>query len=184
MSAFIVDKSHIDLLVNAAYHGPAGGWDTIDFPLRWSHTHPTRGEGESRQLSPGEMSALGDLLVIECVASVACRYPRDAPEELPGPTDNYYLEPYSFTAPGYTATAPEVLKALDCYEYQSCEHPGWPASEAHAVCKALRRAVLCQVDGYDESPWAWDDTQLATARARQRPRPGAGRGLLVDRPQP
>ncbi|GAA2678959.1 MULTISPECIES: hypothetical protein [Actinosynnema] len=35
-----------------------------------------------------------------------------------------------------------VLKAVACFEYQSCEHPSWPDSEAHDLMEALHIAVL------------------------------------------
>lgn len=37
-----------------------------------------------------------------------------------------------------------VLKALACFDYQSCEHPGWPSSEAHGLMEALHTAVLAR----------------------------------------
>ncbi|QFZ20551.1 hypothetical protein [Saccharothrix syringae] len=35
-----------------------------------------------------------------------------------------------------------VLKAVTCFNYQSCEHPGWPDSEAHDLMHTLRTAIL------------------------------------------
>ncbi|MGM1065623.1 hypothetical protein [Saccharothrix sp. Mg75] len=35
-----------------------------------------------------------------------------------------------------------LLRAVDCYTYQSCEHPGWEDSEAHALTRRLHAAVL------------------------------------------
>jgi len=32
----------------------------------------------------------------------------------------------------------QIYKAVQCYEYQSCEHDGWLTSEAHAICLSLR----------------------------------------------
>jgi hypothetical protein len=46
-----------------------------------------------------------------------------------------------------------ILKAIACYEYQSCEHPGWTTSEAHAFCEALRRRMIHHLPGYEEAPW-------------------------------
>jgi len=37
-----------------------------------------------------------------------------------------------------------VLKAIDCYDYQSCEHQGWGASRAAQFCTLLRLAVLAE----------------------------------------
>lgn len=35
-----------------------------------------------------------------------------------------------------------VLKAVACFEYQSCEHPGWPDSHAHDLMEDLHAAIL------------------------------------------
>ena len=61
----------------------------------------------------------------------------------------------------------EACKAIDCYEYQSCEHPGWRDSGAKAFCERLRSALIGAMHGYEEAEWHWD-TELAMARA---PRP-------------
>ena len=53
----------------------------------------------------------------------------------------------------FTATVPEVLKATDCYEYQSCEHPEWPSSNAHDFIQALRKDAWRLLEGYEEAPW-------------------------------
>jgi hypothetical protein len=46
-------------------------------------------------------------------------------------------------------SAVAILKALDCYEYQSCEHDGWRDSEAFAFCEALRGTLISKLPGYD-----------------------------------
>ena len=62
--------------------------------------------------------------------------------------------PYFFERPpGVTLEPLTVLKALDCYEYQSCEDPGWADSEAAHFCEALRRATIRMLPGYDKAPW-------------------------------
>ncbi|HEX9337733.1 MAG TPA: hypothetical protein VF892_17690 [Pseudonocardiaceae bacterium] len=38
-----------------------------------------------------------------------------------------------------------VLRVLACYEYQSCEHPGWPRGDAYRWCQRLRRAALARL---------------------------------------
>lgn len=47
----------------------------------------------------------------------------------------------------------QVCKAIACYEYQSCEHPGWRTSEARAYCHALRVAWCKKLPGYEEAEW-------------------------------
>ncbi|MEU1527114.1 hypothetical protein ABZ413_33490 [Nocardia rhamnosiphila] len=41
-----------------------------------------------------------------------------------------------------------VLKAIDCYAYQSCEHPEWKDSDAHAWVTQLREAIYTAAPGY------------------------------------
>lgn len=35
-----------------------------------------------------------------------------------------------------------VLKAVSCFDYQTCEHPGWPDSEVHGLTAALHDVIL------------------------------------------
>ena len=55
----------------------------------------------------------------------------------------------------------EALKALDCYEYQSCEHPEWETSEAFEFCRAMRNLLIGCLPGYDAAQWEWDDAPVA-----------------------
>jgi hypothetical protein len=57
------------------------------------------------------------------------------------------------------------LKAISCYEYQSCEHPGWRKSEAHAFCEALRDMAIGCLPGYDDAPWEINDAQVFNTRS-------------------
>ncbi len=54
----------------------------------------------------------------------------------------------------------QVLKALDCYGYQSSEHPGWNDSEAHRFCDVLRRRYGATLPGYDDALWEVDRAEL------------------------
>ena len=98
-------------------------------------------------------SEVGDMLVRECVRSVHYRY--DDSEELPGPDDAYWTEPYRF--PTYVRMGPGpaawLAKQIACYEYQACEHPEWDGSEAHALCEAMRLQILRTLPGYEAAPW-------------------------------
>jgi hypothetical protein len=35
-----------------------------------------------------------------------------------------------------------VLRAIACFDYQSCEHEEWPDSKAHDLMDALHAAIL------------------------------------------
>lgn len=61
--------------------------------------------------------------------------------ELPGPCDAYYVKPYVYEDCGYRPTAAELLSAIRCYGYQSCEHPGWAGSIAKRVCDLVQEEI-------------------------------------------
>jgi hypothetical protein len=173
MSAWVVSKTHIDLLVRAALHarevsghgfswwaveenGGYAGWRELD---EFAEERAPRYEGHEF-VSP---SALGQILVNENVMSVHHRYPDDNPDmgELPGPVDAYYMGPYVYENPGYTLTPGEVFAAIDCLDYQSCEHDEWMQSEAYAFLRALRVRYCQKVEGYAEAPHGWEQEDLA-----------------------
>jgi hypothetical protein len=160
MSAFIVGKAHIDALVIAAVYAEPGDCG----PLTWFARELTEDEktgayqaGEPwgpeapeiacevrRQATPDQADRIGQILMRENRLSVNHRYNENEVEDI-----------YSFTPIKGTVRVNPVmiLKAIDCYEYQSCEHPGWEGSEAHAFCEALRRRMIRRLPGYDEAPW-------------------------------
>jgi len=47
----------------------------------------------------------------------------------------------------------QVLKSIDCLDYQSCEHPGWAASEAKAFIDRLQSAAIHALPGYEAAIW-------------------------------
>lgn len=154
MSCFIVDNADIDVIINAAAQ-----YDLLD---------------------GADPRTLGATLLAENIASYRWRY-----EHVLEPADQADL-----AAMHYTLTATEaplhplaVLRALACYSYQSCEHPGWVTSAAFAVCESLtakaesllpayllewvntgwgwrsRRYQVC--DLYDRMPWDFTDVRDA-----------------------
>jgi len=54
-----------------------------------------------------------------------------------------------------------ALKAVCCYRYQSCEHPGWKGSEASRFCDALERVAVELLPGFSEAPWEWTADDVA-----------------------
>ena len=82
------------------------------------------------------------MLIDENAASVNYRY------------DENELFVYRYQRPRHTTwSAVELLKTVDCYEYQSCEHPGWAQSQAHAFCESLRARLIGTLPGYDDASW-------------------------------
>jgi len=130
VSAYMVPKGHIDVLVSAARQGRDR--------LRWWDTDPAvhvaNGETFSlefvrehmRELTDDNLGLVGAMLLNENRLSVNHRYREDEIEE-----------PYLFReTEGYPPKV--VLTAISGYEYQACEHPGWFTSEARQFCESLR----------------------------------------------
>lgn len=161
MSAYIVDKPHIDALVAAA----------IRLDASWWH------DGDRAYARREDPAVTGQMLVDANVESVSHRYPDDKLTELPGRLDAWWLVPYTFPKgrrpPSLTAVA--ILKAIDCYEYQACEPPGWETSEAAAFCRGLRDVAIGALPGYDEA--AWEITGQETVAD---PRPQFGRQSMEE----
>lgn len=159
MSAFMVSKRHIDLLVRTAYWGPR---DERDIRPDHAWYRPPFKGFSNWQLE--QCNDLGELLVKENLSSIHARYPDTIanPDATPGPIEQYWLEPYELGDWfGSRLTPIEALKALDCYEYQSCEHPEWEQSEAHEFCQRFRHSLIGRLPGYDDAPWEWSKKQAA-----------------------
>ena len=148
MSAFIVDRGHIRFLIDAGLRLPARLYE--DNTLSW----------RDRELTRETASAVGLMLWEECRRSVAYRYHDEPDADLPGPCEDGPRFGYVHTPCTKKIDPVEVLKAIDCYSYQSCEHPEWEASEAHAFCASLRSCAISCLPGYEKAPWGapegWD----------------------------
>lgn len=65
---------------------------------------------------------------------------------------------YRYRAADVWGMAPvQILKACNCLEYQSCEHPGWPDSQARANLEVIRAYAVRMLPGYDEAEWTIDE---------------------------
>lgn len=130
MSAWIVSKNHIDLLITAA--------------LSWE------------LLVPEQADAAGKLLWLECQKSVAYRYPRDADGEWPGPwfpelgrgLTLANIEAYGFTQLEGRVDPEVVQIAARSLAYQSCEHSGWITSAAYTLINQIHDAAESMLERY------------------------------------
>jgi hypothetical protein len=118
MSAYVVDKELIDRLVSGALH--------------------------AKLFNREQATEKGQMLWRENVVSVAYRYSlatRNAQElaEYEGDVEAYEYTPPD-TCPDCGAGSAEIISAIDCLDYQSCEHDGWQASAAYALLAQLRIA--------------------------------------------
>lgn len=164
MSAFLVSRAHVDVLVRLAISGAADAEPAarrLDFPARvkdesgrWRRVAPVDDLQHADLIDPSEV---GRILWAENAASVEHRYNEPA-----GNPD----EEYVYTDPGFAPTSAEAAKALVCIEFQSCEHPGWAGSTAFGIVQVLRSAVLASLPGTDRAPWAWGASDVAARRGR------------------
>jgi hypothetical protein len=154
MSAFVVSTVHIDAMLTAGLrlHLPYGDrplrwwWPEIDAPSdrgSWTSAEAQRQASErERTLTPDSAGRVGAMLLAENRRSMDHRYNEEELEE-----------PYLFRELPRVPDPIVVLKAIDGYRYQSCEHPIWAGSEAAAFCAALQeRAIQC-LPSYAEAPW-------------------------------
>ncbi|HEV2640048.1 MAG TPA: hypothetical protein VGX23_33245 [Actinocrinis sp.] len=133
MSASVVTKEHIDAIITGGLPKRGDtGW------IRWSD--PVEA-GRIHILNLDTADRAGSLLWQENRISVNHKY-RDGDE-----IDALY----TFRRLWHSPVA--VLKLIDGYEYQSCEHPGWEESQAKRLCYQLRKQVIPNLAGYDEAPW-------------------------------
>ena len=143
MSAYIVEKRHIDFLVQV----------TCDFTVYVHHG------GTARQYTGAETAEerrkLGQMLIDECVKSVTFRYSNSRQEiqdNLPGAWEGgHTYEPAKGVWTDLNIA--QVAQSCSCFSYQACEHPGWEASKAHAVIQGIEKACLSRIRGYEDAEW-------------------------------
>lgn len=143
MSAWIVAAAQIDVLVLAG----------VQFGVSYD-------AGPSTVPAPLGLAAAGRDLWAENHRSIDHRY-------------GGRTEPSSYLPPAAEVLLDRVavVKAIDCYVYQSSEHPGWSTSRAADYCRRLRAAAMAGLPlapdggrypiGWDEAPWGI--VQLAQA---------------------
>lgn len=137
MSAWIVSKTHIDLLITAAL-----AWELI--------------------VQEGADEA-GRMLWSECQKSVAFCYPGDKDGEWPGPLDLTLadIQAYTFEAIEGRVDPDIVHFAARSLDYQSCEHPGWQTSRAYLLCNHVIEAAEAMVDRYRQRWGEAPENELA-----------------------
>jgi hypothetical protein len=114
MSAFVVSKQDIDILVAA---------------------QAARIQCEDK----ATLTELGRMLWRENVKSVAYRY--DMPARHASEYAGYLkdIAAYQYEPQEWNRRA--VADAVSCYDYQSCEHPGWEMSKAKRLIEAIETAL-------------------------------------------
>lgn len=168
MSAYLVDKATIDVLVQAALVGaqdargiPVGERNHGDEFSWWDPKLETR-VYLSRYAQPAEVvngrvtpDFLGRLLWTENVRSLMARYPRDD-----WSADMELAQGYVFVERrAVPMTGKLVIGCIDNLRYQSCEHgEEWRGSSAFAALDALDHRITRQAIG--RGPWGVSDAEL------------------------
>ena len=141
MSAFILGDDTIDLLVTAGVRG-------VGLDARLSVYHGDKHHYWSRY---EDTDSLGALLKTANYESVNYRYQEETPCEAYHYNGNGIV-PYLGSP---VISWGQVLQAVRCYEYQSCEAPTWGESLAKAVCGAIRRKVCGIIADEAGAEWDW-----------------------------
>jgi hypothetical protein len=163
MSASIVDTGHIDVMLSVAVNGPKEVT-----PSRYTGPYVLEIAEDEKLAGPvtrDTADLVGQALLRENIASASYHY--DEPlGKLPGPVPNPDPAQYEWTDLGELLTPVETLCAIDGYEYQSCEHPGWWDSPASHFCHRFRKSLTRCLRGYEDAEWEWT-TEMALARAQR-----------------
>lgn len=152
MSAFICDPFHISSLVHAA--------------LMYNRRYATVRFNDV-PVSDATATSVGYALLAANIKSVQTRYPDDTYDNLPGPIPTPVPDDYQYRHSSYYPTqAVTILKAISCFEYQSCEYDDFDESPIAAFCESLRRAAINALPGYDDAPWELTKPDIDAIRAR------------------
>lgn len=146
MSAFVVEDHHITYIVQAARLYEA----SVRINGQWLNPSELRNDSTAQ--------ALATQLHSENVKSFVHRYPDEADSDFGAvPWEDQPLRPI---------TPVQTLKALRCYEYQACEHPGWERSDACRNVRNIAWAAIAHLPGYEAALWGAPE-YTSTTRARR-----------------
>ena len=146
MSAFLVSPKHIGTLAASFCFSRASEWRHI-----------------------GTCDEIAETLARQNLRSVESRYPdltgRGAEEFLSISNQDYIAASAraSFdvrNALQYSKAGrwhADLLKAAQCYEYQSCETSDWEQTQAAKVCREIISLTISELPGYDAAPWGIEE---------------------------
>lgn len=155
MSAWICSDRHIAALIGAGFvyarHGALKWRATDEVPDTAYQAGSPWGPGLSqivwRELTTETAERTGAMLVAENRRSVNHRYAESEIETI------FQYDHRTATADARKLGPVALLKLVNCYEYQSCETPEWPQSEAFRFCETLRATLVHSLPGYEDAPW-------------------------------
>jgi len=127
MSAFICSDKHINTIVT---------WGS-QYKVSAYHGVP----GRTHEINGSEQEVAKELLA-ENTKSVNYRYNESDP-----------IEPIKYKLEN-PVSAIEAYKLCQSLSYQSCEHPEWETSLAHAYIEAIQDEAIRRVPGYEFAKWS------------------------------
>jgi hypothetical protein len=139
MSAYIVSREHIQYLVTAATSSVVLGRHGGPFHWFWRR--------QLQELKPHDdarAAEIGQMLWAENGKSINARYADDDEHKM------VYGDHVPAICP---MDQIQIIKAIHCYGYQSCEHDGWEESKAKAFVDAILDLVVYRLPGYDDAEW-------------------------------
>lgn len=132
MSAFIVNKEHIDALVNYMVKHRVSYWT-----------------GSMRvTCTLNNAEEIGRILLDENVRSVNHRYGGRIDEDEKDAAATYTFK----RSPHYLAPV-QIIKAVHCLDYQCCETDDWDTTLAHNILQNILSTACHKLPGYDEAQW-------------------------------
>jgi hypothetical protein len=149
MSAYMVDRDHIQFLIEAAKSrriNRCGG--------QFSWWHDDRRSFLDKGPGTMTLTEAGQMLWDENRKSINARYPDCVgdDENLPGPIGESFVYVHRHN-PCWSIDPVQVIKSCHCLRYQSCEHDAWEDSAACAFLDSLIDTATHALVGYDDAAW-------------------------------
>lgn len=153
MSAYIISKNHAAFLAACA----------IILEHKFYYSHKDEFKCLDTLDAEGAVNA-ANMLRQECCKSVLSRYPDCTLETAPTEDGDYTpitetdIQPFiDLYHKDKSTFAPQVLKSIHSFVYQSCEHDGWMDSEARLFCESLTVSYIREIAGYENAEWGCPD---------------------------
>ena len=134
MSAFIVNDYHISQLIRYGSHRDVSMCVNGKF---------------DRHITGNEQLLMG-MLVTANYQSVNHRYNENTPP-MPGKYEPDYERVLSPV---------QVIKACNCYDYQSCEIDNYETTDAAKCIDAIRSKAINALPGYEEAEWEMTEREI------------------------
>jgi hypothetical protein len=67
--------------------------------------------------------------------------------------DSESADGFKYRTEGVYATPVQIIKACDCFDYQSCEVPDYENTTAAKLIDSIRRSAIRALPGYDSASW-------------------------------